>query len=140
MKKILLGMLLWQTLLANQSVGYAEAGSTYSLAQARSIVEVYLAALVQGDLASIRPLLGGTLLKEKERMLDDPHYSSKLSEIYSNATYEIISVMNAHGGNVAVDVRLMIDPTDYIDARFLVSEIDDASTQQSKYLITDEIN
>ena len=139
-KKILLNLLLMQVILLNQMTVNAETGSTSPFLQAQSVVQNYLDALFRGDTRSIRQLLGGVYLKEKEMLLNDPGYSSMLSELYSNATYEINSIESPNKVDVVISVRLITDSNNYIDTRFIVSPVINASTKQSKYLITGEID
>ena len=136
-RRWLLG-LIGSVLMFGQSAAYSEAASPADMTQARSVVEAYLGALVQGDLASIRQLLGGTFLKKNEMLLNDAGYSAKLVEIYSSATYEITGLRGIRGGKVEVDVTLNIDPSSFMDKRLIVSKVTDASTQQERYLITGE--
>ena len=110
------------------------------MTQARSVVEAYLGALVQGDLAAIRQVLGGTFLKKNEILLNDAGYSAKLIEIYSAATYEITGLRGIRGSKVEVDVKLNMSPSSFMDTRLIVSKVTDALTQQERYLITGEIS
>lgn len=140
MKRRWLCGLVWSVLMFGQSAAHSEAATPADMAQARSVVEAYLGALVQGDLASIRQLLGGTFLKRNEMLLNDADYSAKLIEIYSAATYEITSLKGVRGSKVEVDVTLNMDLSNSMDTRLIVSKITDSLTQQERYLITSEIS
>ena len=138
-RRWLLG-LIGSVLMFGQSVAHSETAGPADMTQARSVVEAYLGALVQGDLAAIRQVLGGTFLKKNEILLNDAGYSAKLIEIYSAATYEITGLRGIRDSKVEVDVTLNMDPSSFMDTRLIVSKITDALTQQERYLITDEIS
>jgi len=140
MKRLWICGLIWSVLLFSQSAAHSESANPGDMAQARSVVEAYLDALVQGDLESIRQLLGGTFLKRNEMLLNDAAYSAKLVEIYSAATYEITDLRGIRDGKVEVDVTLNMASSKSMDTRLIVSKVTDSLTQQERYLITREIS
>jgi len=140
MKRLWLCGLIGSVLMFGQSAAHSEAASRADMVQARSVVEAYLGALVQGDLASIRQLLGGTFLRKKEQLLNDPEYSARLVELYSGASYEITRIGGEADGRITVDVRLDMGSSGALGTRFIVDRVSDPSTDTSQYLIMDEVN
>jgi len=140
MKRFWLCGLIGSVLMFGQSAAHSEAASPADMTQARSVVEAYLGALVQGDLASIRQLLGGRFLRKKEQLLNDPEYSARLVELYSGTSYEITRIGGTVDGRITVDVRLDMGTDSTLGTRFIVDRIIDPSTGKSQYFITDEVN
>jgi len=138
MKRLWVCGLLWSVFLIGHSVTQAETMQPGATAQAKAVVQAYLGALLQGDLESVRQVLGGDMLKKSEMLQSDAGYSAKLNEIYSGTSYEITNLKAIRNSKVAVDVTLDMGLSNSMDTRFIVSKITDPSTQQEKYLITDE--
>jgi hypothetical protein len=89
-------------------------------------------------LESIRQLLGGRFLEKNEMLLSDAGYSAKLAEIYSATTYEITNLTAIRDSKVAVDVTLSMGSSSSMETRLIVSKMVDPSTQQERFLVTDE--
>jgi hypothetical protein len=139
MKMFWMWMLLWMGMLGNPFMVAADADASDPLAQAERVVSAYLGALVQGDLETIRQLLGGSFLRKKEMLLNNPDYSARLVELYSGASYEITRLEGEVDGRSAVDVHLDMGTGGVLGTRFIVDRIAEPSTGQSNYLITDEL-
>lgn len=140
MKKIWLGLALLASMLGNAPIRAANADASDGPAQAEDVVSAYLGALVQGDLHTIRQLLGGMFLRKKEMLLNSPAYSARLAELYSGARYVITHVEGRIDGQWAVDAQLDTGAGSELGTRFIVASVTEPSTGQIKYLITDEID
>jgi hypothetical protein len=68
----------------------------------------YLTALTRGDTEAAKSLMGGTFLKKREPLLNNPAYRQHLIEKFANASFEIVSVqlLNEEKINVLVTTEL----------------------------------
>lgn len=139
MTKMYLVVLMWSAMLMNATVSMAEPASQVAMDRAEAITETYLAALLQGDVQSMKAVMGGRFLAKKEMVLDSSDYSVRLLEAYSGASYELTRSLSAGVEKTAVDARLNMADGNLLDTRFIVSRLTDSVSGQVRYLITDEI-
>lgn len=81
-------------------------GSAASKTEDKKVVEMYLSALLIGDVQTIKNCLGNRLLQRKKNTLEDPGYSSFLLDRYNGATFSIIDSVSDETGKNKVDVEI----------------------------------
>lgn len=103
------------------STGWAQDQNLPSDYEARSIVLTYLDALSQGDVFTIKQLLGGDFLEQRRNSLDNPSYANLLSKRYSLATSSIVGTQQINQHHLAVDALIELSPDEALQCRFIVA-------------------
>ena len=101
--------------------------------EAVAVIEQYFNALSEGDTNTIRSLLGPSLLKQRERMLQNPTYSTYLIKHYNNIQHTISVPQLLNDNTVAIKVELSRDNTIQHKYQFILRLFD-----QSAIRIDDE--
>ena len=107
-------------MLAAQDSISVERIQTESEQIALHVVNSYFEALIVGDVAGVRKLLGGNLLKERSAMFDNPNYGSFLQNLYARASYQITQVKMVSDSAVVAQVRLYFGDGNSQDSYFLL--------------------
>lgn len=96
-----------------------------SSAQAKSMASNYFNHLKSGNTSGILNLLGGQLLKRRERLLrDNPQYGQFLKDRYKNAQFTFTGEKLINNNKqLALDVLIVFDNQDQIETR-LIFEIE----------------
>lgn len=97
-----------------------------SESEARSVVLTYLDALGQGDIFTIKQLLGDEFLEQRRNALDNPSYSSFLSKRYSLASSSIVGTQQLNQHQMAVDALIELSPDEALQCRFIVIQDENA--------------
>lgn len=82
----------WLSVLLLLPLTYVQAErpvDTHQVSAAAKVLGSYFNALKNGDLGTIRGLLGPELIKRREGLLSNPEYSNKLMEIHKGVEYTI---------------------------------------------------
>lgn len=86
--------------------------------EAESVMNQYFAALVNGDVVTLKLLLGGDLLKKRSRLLDNPEYPGYLSSTYTNAAFRLLNINSADPDFVQVDALITFNQDEVIRKRY----------------------
>jgi len=90
--------------------------------EAEQVITQYFNALINGDTATIRGLLGTRLLKQRSRLLSNPVYGDKLRELYGNANFEVLSKKVVSSAAAVVVVEVIYNTNDKATFKFLLME------------------
>jgi len=101
---------------------WAQEQSAPSDEQARAAVATYLDALAQGDTFTIKQLLGGDYLQQRQSILDNPSYSNLLSARYSVATSHILATQQINQSQMAVDALIELSKQETLQCRFIIAK------------------
>lgn len=91
---------------------HAKADSTYVELEAESVLMRYFDALTQGDVFSMRRLMGGQLLETRSKLLENPGYPAYLGEMYARANFSVENIQLTGHGDVLIDVLISFEPED----------------------------
>jgi len=94
--------------------------------RARDLVSRYFAALAQGDTETVLSLIGGELLLNRQRLLENPEYSDYLSTNYWNSTISVVHSRKIAANLVAVDASIQKSPEEPFTVQLLVESLDEA--------------
>lgn len=83
-------------------------------AEAESVMNQYFGALVNGDVTTLKALLGGGLLKKRSRLLDNQDYPGYLAATYVNATFEMLNFDTSAPNTVLVEALIRFGQDEYI--------------------------
>jgi hypothetical protein len=92
-----------------------------SSVQAKIIASSYFNLLTSGNTSAILNLLGGRLLKQREKLLrDNPQYGQFLKDRYKNARFTITGdkLIN-NNTQLALDVLIVFNNKDQIETRLI---------------------
>ena len=137
MKSFWLGIALWAGLSGQAAVADT---TGFDRAGAEAVVSAYLGALVQGDVGTIRPLLGGAFGDRKAALLNTPGYGARLAGLYAGASHRITRVEGLANGTLAVDAQLLMDDASTLDTRFIVEPVIDPRSGQARYRVIGEVD
>jgi hypothetical protein len=117
----------------------AAPASSVNDAQVSLVMDQYFGALVNGDIATLKSVLGGDLLKKRSSLLDNPDYSGYLSATYMNATFKILSIETSKPDTVTVDALITLDQDESIRKQYVLIK---STTQDvvTTYHIVSEIS
>jgi len=105
---------------------------------AKAVIQRYFDALIQGDTADLRSLMGGDLIAKRSKLLDNPTYSTHLINTYGQARYKINSYNILGDDAVTVDVTITLSPDETINKRFLLKKAAESDMIAPRLLIYDE--
>ena len=114
-------------LLICSTGGWAQDQNLPSEDDARSIVITYLDALSQGDIFTIKQLLGDDFLDQRRNALDNPSYPTFLSNRYSLASSSIVRTQQISQNQIAVDALIQLSPDEALQCRFIVAQDENAN-------------
>ena len=103
------------------------------IAEAEGVINQYCSALINGDVNTIRKLLGPKLLERHVRVLSNPSYSGKLQEIYRNAVFTVKGYQVIDHETVVVIIEITFNTSEQSKSRFVLKK-----TGQSRMLILSE--
>ena len=95
--------------------------------RARTLVSDYFAALMQGDTQTVLSLIGGEFLSSRQQLLENPEYSSYLSNNYLDASATVTGSSQVAANRVEVDVSIQKSPEEQFAIVLLVESMDTAS-------------
>jgi hypothetical protein len=114
------------------------AASSADEAEARAVLLRYFDALAQGDVLTLRSLLGGDLLEKRYRLLNNPSYPAHLVETYKQAHFRIDQYTVLNEDTIAAEVVIVLSPDENVEKRFLLIREARSGLADSRYLISDE--
>ena len=120
MKKYRLAILVISMILLCSSVATAD---TRLEEKAQNLVSQYLAALIQGDTELLLDIIGGDLLESRRTLLQNPDYSTYLTEVYAGASLSVASSKQLSVNSVAVDVVIKKAVDEEFGFTFLVEVV-----------------
>ena len=85
-----------------------------------AVLNVYLNALIEGDMEGIRGSIGGYLLEKRKKLLDNPDYPSLLRDAYKDASFEILNCKILKKDSTQIDVRIDLNEKESRQLRFLL--------------------
>jgi hypothetical protein len=88
--------------------------------EASSIMNQYFGALVNGDVITLKTLLGGDLLKTRRSLLDNPEYPGFLSTTYMNATLKVLNLDTSKPDTVVIDALITFKHDDSIRNQYVL--------------------
>jgi hypothetical protein len=91
-----------------------------STEEATSVMDQYFAALVNGDVATLKTMLGGDLLEKRNSLLGNPDYSGYLADTYMNATFKMLNADSTDPNTVRIDALIIFSPDESIRKRYLL--------------------
>ena len=110
-------------------------GETRLEENAQKLVSQYLVALIQGDTEQLLDIIGGDLLESRRTLLQNPDYSTYLTEVYADASVSVTGSRQLTANRVAVDA--MIEKT--VDEQFgLIFLVEIVKDKGKKLLIVAE--
>jgi len=101
------------------------------------VMNRYFDSLLNGDVGTLKTLLGGELLKKRKSLLNNPEYSSYLATRYMNASFQILGYNSTGPNTLAVDVLITINQDELIRKRYLL-EREQSGNGAIPYRITGE--
>ncbi len=106
------------TTLAQQVASAASA----SEAEASSVMNEYCQALVRGDIDTLKLLVGGDYLMEKEQLFSDAAYGDFLRNRYAGSRCEVIESKAMQDGSdrVEASVSIYMSSDDIVSTRFIL--------------------
>lgn len=133
--------LLLLTLALPVSVAQLYAQTPASAAAQNAAVELimdqYFAAMVNGDVETLKMLMAGDLLEKRAQLMDNPDYPAHLAETYMNATFAILGVTDNGPSTVSVDALITFGQDETIAKRYVL-EASPATTSSALYRIISE--
>jgi len=121
MKYRLTVVVIFMTLLCS-SVATAD---TRLEENAQNLVSQYLAALIQGDTELLLDSIGGDLLERRRVLLQNPDYSTYLTEVYMGASVSVTGSRQLTANSVAVDAVIEKAADEQLGLIFLVEVVKD---------------
>ena len=106
-------------------------------AEASSIMNQYFAALVNGDVITLKSLLAGDLLNRRRSLLDNPEYPGFLSTTYMNATLKVLNIDASRPYTVVIDALITFKQGDSIKNEYVLRK-SPPQTGGSRYRIVSE--
>jgi hypothetical protein len=106
--------------------------------EAGTVLIRYFDALTQGDVTTLRALLGGDLLKKRSGLLGNPTYTDHLIGTYGQATYKINSYNTLGEGLVSIEATISLSPEESIKKRFLLKREEESDMITPQFHIYDE--
>lgn len=92
--------------------------------QAEVVVARYINALANGDTAGLRSVLGGNLLRKRQRLLGNPAYAQELRKTYAGTRHEILRTKVLAEDRLQLDVQLWYGKQEsHITRLILVNEV-----------------
>jgi hypothetical protein len=134
MTRVLLLLVLF---LAAGPVALADASSEAE-AEARTVLLRYFDALTQGDVSTLRSLMGGELLEKRSRLLDNPTYPEYLVETYQQARFEIERYAVMNEDSIAIDAVIVFPTDESMVKRFLLTRAANGGQSGPRYRVHDE--
>lgn len=110
----LIGILFF-TLIFNIHAGSSKKGP-------REVVELYVNALITGDLETIKACLAENLLKQRNNTFMDPSYSNFLVDRYYGSSFRINQQQERKNGNKIVDLEIILDSKDKLAIRLMLNK------------------
>jgi hypothetical protein len=89
-------------------------------AAAREVLLLYFNALSQGDVGTLRSLMGGALLEKRSRLLDNPTYPAHLVKTYGAARFVINKIETLGTADIAIDASIISTPDEVLKRRYLL--------------------
>ena len=91
--------------------------------EANAVVSQYFVALSNGEVKTIRQLLGPKLLQRRVRLLSNPTYSSRLREIYRDSEFTITEHQVMDNATVSVNVEVTLSGAEKNRYRFVLKKV-----------------
>ena len=91
-------------------------------AEADLVMNRYFDALVNGDVITLKTLLGGDLEEKRAQLLNNPDYGSYLINTYMNAEFQILGYHNSGPDTIAIDVLISFSRNEFIRKRYLLKK------------------
>ena len=117
-------------LFAHTAVAEENLSKTTNASSAADVIRQYFSVLEQGDTTGIQNLLGGVLLKSRERLLSNPVYPETLRQLYRDASFSIIGTKVVNAKRVTVDVEVS-----WIDNRRMQLQFQLQKSTEGNFLI-----
>lgn len=133
MKKLILLPLIISCLFF---INTAQAQPSKSELAAIDVVNKYFAALQQGDVNTIKTVLGGNLLRQTENYLDQANYGTQLVARFSGSTLDIASSRIINDNTVVVNAVIQINADEQLKLSY---KLQDTSTS-GQFLINSEVD
>lgn len=131
MKYRLTVVVIYMTLLCST----VATGETRLEENAQKLVSQYLTALIQGDTELLLDIIGGDLLESRRRLLQNPDYSTYLTDVYADATVSVTGSRQLTASSVAVDVVIEKAVDEQLGFTFLIQVV---KSKGNKLLIVAE--
>jgi hypothetical protein len=137
--KSALTLLLLPIALVITNLGMASSPSEPEMA-AEAVVLKYFDALTQGDIPTVRALIGGDLLTKRSRLLDNPTYSTYLIDTFGSAHIDINNYKILDNGIISIEATIFLSssPDDSMKKFFLLKKQENSATAQPPYIIFSE--
>ena len=111
--------------------------SSYDSTQAEAVMNQYFTALVGGDVATLKTLLGGRLKAKRTPLLNNPEYAGYLATTHVNASFQIQRIHSTAPNTVSVDVLVSFSPDETIRKTYTLKR-NASSTAAVPYRIVSE--
>ncbi len=105
---------------------------------ARNIVNAYFEALKTGDVATIKIITSGDLLRKRSRLLDNPSYPEHLITAYQSASFVITDVSKIGNDRYSVKATIQLNANEQLPRTYTVESSTGASTPELR--VVDEEN
>jgi hypothetical protein len=106
--------------------------------EAQSVLTRYFSALTQGDITTLKSLLGGDLLNKRIRLLNNPTYPAFLVETYGSAHFSIEQISTVNSTDIEIDASIIFDHENIARRRFLLHKDPLITTTDVTYQIYQE--
>jgi len=133
MKKLILSTLIISYIFF---INTALAQPSKSELAAINVVNKYFVALQQGDINTIKTVLGGNLLRQTESYLGQANYGTQLIARFSDSTLDIVSSRTINDNTVAVNAIIQINVDEQLK---LIYKLQNTNTS-GQFLINSEVD
>ena len=86
------------------------------------VVELYVNALITGDLETIKKCLGDNLLRQRKNTFKDSSYSKFLIDKYTGSSFRINRQQDRKNGSKLVDIEIIFDSKDKLAIRLILNK------------------
>lgn len=106
--------------------------------EAKQTLLRYFDAVRQGDTGTMRSLIGGRLLEERELLLGNPTYAGYLAATFANADFSVGRVEMLGRSGILVEAFIMHGPNDIVVRHYVLKATGGENKDSTRLLIYDE--